>query len=101
MEKSPGTFSLEEPLNHKQTCKHGHRLQPHDEQFFSGIIKDYQEYECLSNATTVILGGAMRITCKKTRMKVKARISTFKDFEIITEKLKEKRKVMISLTNFF
>ena len=96
MEKSPGTFSFQEPLYHKQTCKHGHRLHPQDEQFFSGILANYQEFDCPSNATTFILGGAMRIICNNEPMKVRARISRFEDFEKIADQLTKEGKVMIS-----
>ena len=92
-QRCPGTFSLLEPLYNKQTCEYGHNLKPQDEQFFSGINKDSQEFACSPNATTVILGGAMRITCKDRPMKVEARVCRFENFVKVSEKLREKEKV--------
>ena len=91
--RSPGTFSLLGPLYNEQTCKYGHVLKPEDQQFFAGVNKNYQEFACPPNATTVILGGAMRITCEEKPMRVKARICRFEDFVQIAEKLKEVGKV--------
>ena len=93
IKRSPGTLSLLEPLYNEQTCKYGHDLKPQDQQFFAGVNKSYQEFACPPNATTVILGGAMRITCEDKPMKVKARICRFEDFVQIAEKLRETGKV--------
>ena len=88
-----GTFDLRHPLHSLMHCNIGHRLPQGDLQFFSGISRSYHRYECAPNATTVILNGAMKITCKDQGFSVDARIARFEDFEETTSEMNKESMV--------
>ena len=88
-----GTFNLGHPLDSSMHCDHGHKIPPLDEQFFSGIGKSYRRYDCPPNQTTVILNGAMKITCEDIGFSVNARIARFDDFEEITNEMNSESMV--------
>ena len=88
-----GTFDLRHPLDSDMLCGHGHRLPPLDHQFFSGITKNYQRYHCAPNSTTIVLNGAMKITCKEVGFYVDARIARFDHFEEITSEMNSESMV--------
>ena len=88
-----GTFDLKRPLDSLMHCDNGHRLPPLDHQFFAGISRSYIRYECAPNATTVILNGAMKITCKDVGFSVDARIARFEEFEETTNEMKAESMV--------
>ena len=100
-----GTFDLLHPLKSKMFCKHGHSLPPLDEQFFSGVSKSYQRYYCPPNSTTVVLNGAMKVTCKDVGFSVDARIARFTDFEETAMEMKNESMVsqseLLNLTYAF
>ena len=88
-----GTFDLGHPLNSDMLCDNGHRLPPLDHQFFSGITKNYQRYHCAPNSTTIVLNGAMKITCKEVGFSVDARIARFNHFEEIISEMNSESMV--------
>ena len=90
---TPGLFSLDEPLSSAAKCAHGHSLDPREEQVFSGISRDFEEFTCPSHTSTSILGGTMVIKCQDTPMTVKARIARFEDFNDIAKKLSDNNQV--------
>jgi len=81
------TFSLKEPLQNERTCSNGHKLSNEDNQFFSGILRDFQVFDCPRNTSTPILDGAIIITCKNNPVKVQARMCLFEEFDAVCEKV--------------
>ena len=90
-----GTLRLKESFPITQQCSIGHKLSHDDEQFFTSIDDHYEEIECPSHGSRTILDGAMHINCKDNPFYAKARICTFKEFEVLYKYMENNNMVSL------
>ena len=88
-ENKIGTFKLMKNIRYNTVCSRGHAIHPSDEQFFSGILKQYQVFHCSAEEEISFLNNAIKIRCEKTPLTVKARICPFEQWEKIISKLEK------------
>ena len=81
-----GFFDLQKRLQSGTDCGLGHRLDDIQEQMFSGISRDFTEFECFPQEETSILGDNLRIQCSSEGVWVKARMAPF---ELFNEAIQE------------
>ena len=77
LKDNQGYFDLQKLLKPGSTCGFGHQLDEVQEQMFSGVSRDFEEYDCNPHAETSILGDTMRIGCSYEGVRVRARVAPF------------------------
>jgi hypothetical protein len=88
-----GTFGLKNNFKSSTVCSRDHYIYPSDEQFFSGIVRDFEYFTCPPGEEISILDNAIKISCKETPLTVKTRLCQFEQWEAIESKLKENELV--------
>ena len=68
----------------------GHQISESDEQFLSGVCRDFHVYTCPANSELQVLGNAINISCEGRHLSFKARVGLFEKWDEIMSKLKDR-----------